>query len=157
MSYQISFHRPGNWFRPRDSCRGWGGLGSLWLGGFRTEAAQPEGVGLDLAGSGARAGVIISGAGGFADGKAPRIIGLAEIFAMDGQSGNPPPWLDVQFITKGETIEIKNQPLIAPVQKSSIANFFPDPSFRPPPAKKLFGILVRFRPIRFPIGNKFLN
>jgi hypothetical protein len=29
-------------------------------------------------------------------------------FWVDGQSGNPPPWLDVQFITKGETMEIKN-------------------------------------------------
>jgi hypothetical protein len=29
-------------------------------------------------------------------------------FWIDGQSGNPPPWLDVQFITKGETMEIKN-------------------------------------------------
>ena len=31
-------------------------------------------------------------------------------FWIDGECGNPPPWLDVQFITKGETLKLPNAP-----------------------------------------------
>ena len=31
-------------------------------------------------------------------------------YGIDGECGNPPPWLDVQFITKGETLKLPNAP-----------------------------------------------
>jgi len=31
-------------------------------------------------------------------------------FWIDGASGNPPPWLDLQFITKGEDTKIEKTP-----------------------------------------------
>ena len=34
--------------------------------------------------------------------------GLSE-FWIDGECGNPPPWLDVQFITKGDVIPLKKK------------------------------------------------
>ena len=34
-------------------------------------------------------------------------------FWIDGECGNPPPWLDVQFITKGEVTKIEITPASA--------------------------------------------
>jgi hypothetical protein len=35
---------------------------------------------------------------------------------IDGECATPPPWLDVQFITKGETIKVENTPPAAPAK-----------------------------------------
>jgi hypothetical protein len=34
------------------------------------------------------------------------------VFRIDGRCGGPPPWLDVQFITKGDAIEMGRQPAV---------------------------------------------
>jgi hypothetical protein len=34
------------------------------------------------------------------------------VFRIDGRCGGPPPWLDVQFITKGDAIEVGRQPAV---------------------------------------------